>query len=230
MDPLFRSPSRLGDAESTGSRLEADYAILSPATRTYRSTSATDALQENVAFATRWIILLGRRIQGLATEDPATAVIKRVLCPERLRHVPRQFSWIDHRLVGDRTFRLKSWSVLRARSDRPPTTKPNRPNHLFTLTPKASTLAIRERRGYVYGGSGTVSVRDKAGEVPRDRFLLRSVWVSRMFRTWRCAESLRVACPKRSGRRRGRGCLQEPCCSAVCKWRGPKQVRSRRGG
>lgn len=30
------------------------------------------------------------------------AVIKRVLCPERLRHVPSQFSWIDHRLVRDR--------------------------------------------------------------------------------------------------------------------------------
>ena len=30
------------------------------------------------------------------------AVIKRVLCPQRLRQVPRQFSWIDHRLVRDR--------------------------------------------------------------------------------------------------------------------------------
>jgi hypothetical protein len=26
---------------------------------------------------------------------------KRVLCPERVRHVPRGFSWIDHRLVRD---------------------------------------------------------------------------------------------------------------------------------
>lgn len=26
---------------------------------------------------------------------------KRVLCPERLRRVPRQFSWIDQRLVRD---------------------------------------------------------------------------------------------------------------------------------
>lgn len=25
-----------------------------------------------------------------------------ILCPERLRHVPRQFSWVDHRLVRDR--------------------------------------------------------------------------------------------------------------------------------
>jgi hypothetical protein len=26
---------------------------------------------------------------------------KRVLCPERLRHVPSAFSWIDHRLVRE---------------------------------------------------------------------------------------------------------------------------------
>jgi hypothetical protein len=29
-------------------------------------------------------------------------VIKRVLCPQRLRRVPAQFNWIDHRLVRDR--------------------------------------------------------------------------------------------------------------------------------
>ena len=29
------------------------------------------------------------------------ATEKRVLCPERVRHVPRGFSWIDHRLVRD---------------------------------------------------------------------------------------------------------------------------------
>lgn len=28
--------------------------------------------------------------------------IKPVLCPERLRHVPRQFSWIDQHLIRDR--------------------------------------------------------------------------------------------------------------------------------
>jgi hypothetical protein len=27
---------------------------------------------------------------------------KHLLCPERLRQVPEQFSWIDHRLVSDR--------------------------------------------------------------------------------------------------------------------------------
>ena len=30
------------------------------------------------------------------------AVFKRVLCKERMRQVPPQFSWIDHRLVRDR--------------------------------------------------------------------------------------------------------------------------------
>jgi len=29
-------------------------------------------------------------------------VVKRVICPARLRKVPPQFSWIDHRLVRDR--------------------------------------------------------------------------------------------------------------------------------
>ena len=28
--------------------------------------------------------------------------IKRILCSERLRRVPRQFSWVDHRLVRNR--------------------------------------------------------------------------------------------------------------------------------
>jgi hypothetical protein len=28
--------------------------------------------------------------------------IKRVLCPQRLRQIPRQFSWLDQRLVTDR--------------------------------------------------------------------------------------------------------------------------------
>lgn len=29
-------------------------------------------------------------------------VTKRILCPERLRRVPKQFSWLDHRLVRDK--------------------------------------------------------------------------------------------------------------------------------
>jgi hypothetical protein len=28
--------------------------------------------------------------------------IKRVLCPQRIRQIPVQFSWVDHRLVRDR--------------------------------------------------------------------------------------------------------------------------------
>lgn len=27
--------------------------------------------------------------------------IKRVICPQRMRHVPKRFSWVDHRLVRD---------------------------------------------------------------------------------------------------------------------------------
>ena len=40
------------------------------------------------------------------------AVIKRVLCPEQLRRVPPQFSWIDHRLVRDRHIAGKSAEAL----------------------------------------------------------------------------------------------------------------------
>ncbi len=28
--------------------------------------------------------------------------IKHVLCPERVRQIPAQFSWVDHRLVRER--------------------------------------------------------------------------------------------------------------------------------
>ena len=37
---------------------------------------------------------------------------KPVLCPERLRHVPRQFSWIDQRLVRERHIRGRSPEAL----------------------------------------------------------------------------------------------------------------------
>lgn len=40
------------------------------------------------------------------------AVIKRVLCPQRLRRVPQQFSWLDHRLVRDRHFAGRSAPAL----------------------------------------------------------------------------------------------------------------------
>jgi len=37
---------------------------------------------------------------------------KPILCPERLRHVPRQFSWIDQRLVRDRHIQNRSAQAL----------------------------------------------------------------------------------------------------------------------
>jgi hypothetical protein len=40
------------------------------------------------------------------------SVLKRVLCPEQLRHVPPQFSWIDHRLVRDRHMAGRSAEAL----------------------------------------------------------------------------------------------------------------------
>lgn len=40
------------------------------------------------------------------------AVFKRVLCPERLRQVPPQFSWIDHRLVRDKHLAGRSAEAL----------------------------------------------------------------------------------------------------------------------
>jgi len=40
------------------------------------------------------------------------AVIKRVLCRRRLRQVPPQFSWIDHRLVRDKHIQGPSADAL----------------------------------------------------------------------------------------------------------------------
>ena len=41
------------------------------------------------------------------------AVIKkRVLCPEQLRRVPPQFSWVDHRLVRDKHITGRSVEAL----------------------------------------------------------------------------------------------------------------------
>ena len=37
---------------------------------------------------------------------------KRILCPERLRRVPKAFSWVDHRLVRDRHIRQCSHEAL----------------------------------------------------------------------------------------------------------------------
>lgn len=41
-----------------------------------------------------------------------TVIRKRVLCPQQLRKVPEQFSWIDHRLVRDRHITGKSTEAL----------------------------------------------------------------------------------------------------------------------
>jgi len=40
------------------------------------------------------------------------AVVKRVLCRQRLRQVPAQFSWIDHRLVRDNHIHGRSAEAL----------------------------------------------------------------------------------------------------------------------
>lgn len=37
---------------------------------------------------------------------------KPILCPQRLRYVPRQFSWIDQRLVRDRHIQGRSSQAL----------------------------------------------------------------------------------------------------------------------
>jgi hypothetical protein len=37
---------------------------------------------------------------------------KPILCPERLRHVPKQFSWIDQRLVRERHIRGRTPRAL----------------------------------------------------------------------------------------------------------------------
>jgi hypothetical protein len=39
-------------------------------------------------------------------------VVKRVLCRQRLRKIPPQFNWIDHRLVRDRHIRGRSAQAL----------------------------------------------------------------------------------------------------------------------
>jgi len=41
---------------------------------------------------------MGPEPQEEIVEMPTT---KRILCPERLRRVPKAFSWVDHRLVRD---------------------------------------------------------------------------------------------------------------------------------
>lgn len=40
------------------------------------------------------------------------AILKRLLCPQRARRVPEQFSWLDHRLVRDRHLAGRSADAL----------------------------------------------------------------------------------------------------------------------
>jgi hypothetical protein len=40
------------------------------------------------------------------------AILKRLLCPDRARRVPEQFSWLDHRLVRDRHLAGRSADAL----------------------------------------------------------------------------------------------------------------------
>jgi len=57
------------------------------------------ALQDDIARSARRLLQLGQDILGGRVGGVA---IKRVICPERLRKIPAQFSWVDHRLVRDR--------------------------------------------------------------------------------------------------------------------------------
>lgn len=61
---------------------------------------------------------------------------KRVLCPERLRHIPRQFSWIDQRLVRDGHIQRCSTAALA----------------LYLLL-----LTVSDREGLSYYGQGTIA-------------------------------------------------------------------------
>jgi len=63
------------------------------------------------------------------------AVFKRVLCRERLRQVPPQFSWIDHRLVRDRHISRCSANALAL--------------YLFLLT-------VADGQGLSYYGDATI--------------------------------------------------------------------------
>jgi hypothetical protein len=56
------------------------------------------ALQDDIDRSTRQLLKLGEDILGRSTADG----LKRVICAERVRQVPAQFSWLDHRLVRDR--------------------------------------------------------------------------------------------------------------------------------
>lgn len=47
-----------------------------------------------------------------ARKSPIMKIKKRILCPERLRRIPGQFSWIDQSLVSDRHLHACDHSAL----------------------------------------------------------------------------------------------------------------------
>ena len=59
------------------------------------------ALQDDIAMAARRMQQLGNDILNPDPKE-AAMVQKRLLCPERVRKIPKQFSWIDQRLVRER--------------------------------------------------------------------------------------------------------------------------------
>jgi hypothetical protein len=58
-------------------------------------------LPDDIASSTRRLVIKGHDILGMVPGMNLERLLheKRILNPERLRKVPPQFSWIDHRLV-----------------------------------------------------------------------------------------------------------------------------------
>jgi hypothetical protein len=62
------------------------------------------ALQEDIVSTVGVLVCKGRDILGINPAPKRIALTmktKRLLCPQRLRTVPHQFSWIDQRLVRE---------------------------------------------------------------------------------------------------------------------------------
>jgi len=56
-----------------------------------------DALQEDIARTLRTLHSRGQAVMGITS--PGLTMKKHLLDPHRVRRVPSQFSWLDHRLV-----------------------------------------------------------------------------------------------------------------------------------
>ena len=63
-------------------------------------------LPDDIASSTRRLVIKGHDILGMVPGMNLERLLheKRFLNPERLRKVPPQFSWIDHRLVQENYF------------------------------------------------------------------------------------------------------------------------------